>query len=419
MEKRELKAWMLNEIDKRMPEFKKLLCDVVRIPTDSPPGNTTKCILFLTEQLKSKGLSVDIYEPKRRNPNIVSILKGKEEGLNLVLNGHIDQFPAGNLEDWSYDPYIGICQDGKILGRGVADMKAGSVISLICFQLIHELSIPIKGQLTLTIVSDEENGGKWGSQWLLENVSLTRGNSVLNGEPSGSDQIIIGHKGTHWLKVTVIDSASHGSLPAEENTITKALRIVKALEKLQGWKKETPKDLDDIIKVAKEYLEKKPYGKGKSWALDSTTVNFSLIKGGTRVNVTPRECEVTIDIRAPIGITTADLHFKVDEILQKSGLKSNEISYKWIFDGAASYSSPMADIVQLVKVNAEQIVGTEPLISTWYANSDCRLWAYRNIPYTVYGPTPYNMASPDEYILEKEFEQILKVHATTVIDYLC
>ena len=80
----------------------------------------------------------------------------------------------------------------------------------------------------------------------------------------------------------------------------------------------------------KKYLEKKPYGKGKSWALDSTTVNISLIKGGTRVNVTPRQCEVTIDIRVPIGVSTGDLHLKVDETLKQTGLKLDEISYKWI-----------------------------------------------------------------------------------------
>ena len=419
MKKNELKAKVLAEIEQRLPEFKKLLGDVIRIPTDNPPGDTTQCTNFIANYLKAKGLSVEIYEPKAGNPNVVSYLKGKRPGPNLILNGHIDQFPAGNASDWSFNPYSGECRDGKILGRGSADMKGGSVISLICFQLVHELDIPITGQLTLTLVSDEETGGAWGAKWLVENVPPVRGDSVLNGEPTGLDSIWVAHKGIFWLKVKTTDPGGHGALPGEENAITKAMKVAQAVQELQRWKLETPRELVDIIEIAKEKLENKADGKGRSWVLDSTSVNIGVIQGGDKVNVVPRHCEVTIDIRVPNGITQKDLQARVDQAIKKTGLNPAEISTEWVEASEPSHSSGRSEIVELLKANAKTITGQEPAPTICFGGTDGRFWLYRGIPQAVYGPASYNMAAPGEYILEKEFEQVLKAHATTIIDYLC
>jgi succinyl-diaminopimelate desuccinylase len=419
MSKAELKAKALAEIEKRLPEFKQLLGDVIRIPTDNPPGDTTECTKFIVKHLKSKGLSVEIYEPKIGNPNVVSYIKGKSPGPNLILNGHIDQFPVGSTSDWSFNPYSGECKDGKILGRGACDMKGGSVISLICFQLVHELGIPIKGQLTLTLVSDEETGGTWGAKWLVENVPSVRGDSFLNGEPTGLDSIWVAHKGIFWLKVKTVDPGGHGALPGEENAITKAMKVALAIREIQGWKLETPGELAELVKTSKQKLEQKAEGRGRGWVLDSTSVNVGVIQGGDKVNVIPRHCEVIIDIRVPNGITLKDLQAKVDEAIRKTGLNQAEISTEWIETSEPSYSSGKSDLVNLLRANAKTIIGEEPTPIVVFCGSDGRFWLYRGIPQAVYGPTAYSMGGANEYILEKEFEQALKVHAATIIDYLC
>ena len=138
----ELKTRVLREIDRRLPEFKDLLRDVARIPTDNPPGDTTQCVAFLAEYLKARGLPADVYEPRPTFQSLVSHKKGRRDGRNLVLNGHLDQFPAGDPKEWSFDPYSGECRDGKILGRGVGDMKAGTVASLLCLVLIQSWIFP-------------------------------------------------------------------------------------------------------------------------------------------------------------------------------------------------------------------------------------------------------------------------------------
>lgn len=121
MANEELKARVLEEIDARLPEFKELLGDVIRIPTDNPSGDTTECVAMLANYLEGKGLPANVYEPQPTLQSLVSYARGSDDVRNLVLNGHLDQSSAGDPDAWSFDPYSGECRDGRILGRGVGN----------------------------------------------------------------------------------------------------------------------------------------------------------------------------------------------------------------------------------------------------------------------------------------------------------
>ena len=418
MPQNESKEKILREIDRRMPEFKRLLGDVVRIPTDNPPGNTTECVAFLTQYLKTKGLPVDIYEPKPGCPNLVSYLRGPNPGPNLVLNGHLDQFPAGDPNEWSFDPYSGECREGKILGRGIGDMKAGSVASLLCLQLVHELALPIHGQLTLTLVSDEETGGLWGAEWLLQNVPATRGDCCLNSEPTTFDQVLIGHKGKYSLRVETTHPGGQGALPAEADAITQAMQVGQAFLKLKGWKLPPPPEVADAVARAKARVEQHPETQGEGWVVDSTTVNIGVIQGGVQSNTIPTHCCMEVDIRPPIGVSTAQIQAQVEEALRGTGLNRDGISVDWEVCLEATYCSPEEEIVRLVEANARALTHQEIEVNTSYGSTDTRFWWKRGIPAAIYGTNVFNIAVPDEYVLEKEFEDVLKVHAATAVDYL-
>ena len=86
-------------------------------------------------------------------------LRLRHPGRHLVLNGHIDVFPVADAtaRDWSRDPWGGQIVDGKIYGRGVADMKAGTTASIFTYAYLHSVKAGLKGRLTLTAVSDEGN----------------------------------------------------------------------------------------------------------------------------------------------------------------------------------------------------------------------------------------------------------------------
>ena len=419
MSSADLKAKAFAEIDRRMPEFKELLGDVIRIPTDNPPGDTTACVAFLADYLRSKGLPADVYEPKATFQSLVSYVTGKEAGPNLVLNGHLDQFPVGDRDAWSFDPYSGECRDGKILGRGVGDMKAGSVVSLICLLLAHELAFPIRGQLTLALVADEEVSGHWGTKWLLDNVPCTRGDRCLNSEPTTYDQVLIGHKGKYSLIVETRHAGGQGAMPVEDDAIATAMRIADAVRKLQGWKLPPPPEIAGAVERAKAKVENNPDTRGRGWVVDSTTVNIGVIQGGVQSNTIPVHCRMEIDIRPPIGVTTKDMHAKVEGALAEAAVNRDAFSVEWDVCLEAACSSPDDAIVRLAEANAREITGADIEVNTSPGSTDTRFWWDLGIPAAIYGTNVFNIAVPDEYVLESEFEGVLKVHAGTVIDYLC
>ena len=177
------KAWSIIE-DKR--EVVSLCSEMIKRPSDNPPGDTTELAQYLKEYIEKKaGVEVMVYEPREGNPNLVATIEGSSPGSHLVLNGHMDQFPAEVGEPWTVDPYLGEVIDGKLYGRGAADMKGGLAGLVYSFCLIGEMGLDLPGKLTLMVVSDEETGGKWGTKWLLDNMPELLGDACLNAEPSG------------------------------------------------------------------------------------------------------------------------------------------------------------------------------------------------------------------------------------------
>jgi len=414
----EYKASLAEQIDRRLPEFLELLGDVVRIPTDNPPGDTTACVRFLAEYLAARGLPADVYEPQPGMQSLVSYKRGPHPGRNLVLNGHLDQFPSGDRHSWSFDPYSGECRDGKILGRGVGDMKAGTVASLLCLVLIHELGIPIAGQLTVSLVADEESGGLWGAQWLLDNVPMAVGDACLNSEPTGMTQVLIGHKGKYTLDIHTHHPGGPATNPVTDDAISTAMEVAVALKTVTGWKRETPPELTAAVARAQRALADGPGSPAPS-VVDTTTVNVGTIRGGVQSNTIPTDCDMEVDFRTPWGVTTSDLQAKVERTLLHCNVVRDNLRLSWPVCLEAAHSSPESDIVKSVVANAHAVTGQEIEVNVSIGSTDARFWWLRGIPAAIYGTGMANIAAPDEYILAPQFAQVLKVHAMTCVDYLC
>ena len=123
---------LLNRIDGRQDEWLRLLGDLVRRPSENPPGDTRAAAECVVEYLAGKGHPHEVIEPK---PGMVNVVAATDRGpgRSVILNGHLDTFPVGDRSGWERDPFSGEVIDGKVFGRGVADMKAGTAASLIAF----------------------------------------------------------------------------------------------------------------------------------------------------------------------------------------------------------------------------------------------------------------------------------------------
>ena len=252
--------------------------------------------------LDQQELPYRIISPHPEMPNIVGSFDCATAGRHLVLNGHIDVFPvADDGAGWSKDPWGGEIVDGKIYGRGVADMKAGTTASIFTYAYLHRLKDQLKGKLTLTAVSDEETFGPYGARYLMEHHPEVHGDALLNGEPSSPFSVRFGEKGPLWLEITVNTPGAHGAYTHASKSATKtAMAIAAELEKLVEIKPQLSDNVRTAIDAGRATMDR-AMGTGAGDIVDKVTLNIGTIKGGVKVNMVPSSATFEPDIRLPLG----------------------------------------------------------------------------------------------------------------------
>lgn len=413
-------------IEREVQEHVSLLQSLIRTPSSNPPGDTKQAIELVRQHLDSQAISSDLIAPNAESPNLLSTLYGEKEARvaspsrSIVLNGHIDQFPVGDADQWQRDPYSGDVEDGYVHGRSGVDMKAGTAASIIAFGYLHRLRSHFAGRCTLEVVSDEETGGRWGTRYLLEDDGSEqwRGECVLIGEPSSLNSIRFGEKGTLRLDFEVTAPAAHGAYThRSEGAIRIASRLIErlvALEKLDlGMDEEIRKHMQqpDVRKIADDIM-----WKGAADAMLFPTVNIGTIQGGTKINMIPSECTFAADIRIPIGVETKAVLEQIDTILRD--FSSASYSKRKDHSHSPTHSDPKHELVGLLQENATALRHETPLAICSLGATDCKHFRAHGIPAFAYGPHPRGMAERDEKVSIDEFLDTVKVHTLTAWDYL-
>jgi succinyl-diaminopimelate desuccinylase len=405
---------LVEHLQQEREEILSLVQGMVRIPSENPPGDTTDLFHFVTDYLDQRRLDYDVVDPEPTMPNLVASFEGGEPGEHLVLNGHLDIFPAGDPSLWSDDPYAGIIRDGKLFGRGVSDMKAGTAASILTYVYLAEIREHLKGKLTLTAVSDEETAGPWGARYLMEHRPDVLGDCVLNGEPSTPGTVRFGEKGPVWLELRVDTEGGHGGYTyASPNAIKVAAAIIRDLEAVTEIEVPTPPEVVEKIEGARDALNAQ-LGEQATDTLLQVTLNIGMIDGGIKMNMIAADCRVEVDIRCPVGVPNAVVLERFEDIISHYP----GTSYTLINSSEPNYCDPNHPMMDIIQQNAEQARGIRPVPAIGLGGTDCRLWRQRGIPAFVYGPTPYNMGAPDEYVTIEDLMATVEVHVLSAYDYL-
>ncbi len=254
----------------------------------------------------------------------------------LLVHGHLDVVPADPTE-WSVHPFSGAIQDGYVWGRGAVDMKDMVAMTLAVARRLKRDGVVPPRDIVFAFLADEEAGGHYGSQWLVENrPELFDGITEAVGEVGGfsislSDSlraytIEIGEKGIAWMRLRVRGRAGHGSMLHDDNAVTKLAEAVARL-----GRHEFPLVLTDSVRAFLASITELtgvefdlenlagavdkfgPFGRVVGATLRDTA-NPTMLNAGYKANVIPSVAEAVVDCRILPGREEAFLR-ELDEIL--------------------------------------------------------------------------------------------------------
>lgn len=391
------------------------LCqDLVRIPSEDPPGDTRDIACFIFDCFRNENVECEIVDPHPEKPNVVARVKGEKPGRKVVFNGHMDTFPVGDKKRWSYDPFGGNLVDGRIYGRGSSDMKGGLAASILSLILLNRLRDELPGTVSITCVSDEEVFGPWGSQYLLKEHEDLRGDALINGEPSSLENIRIGEKGQYWFRFSSQAEGGHGAYAGLRSSAVRD--IMKLLGELERFPEDLSRVPDSIVEIMREGQEcyDRLLCPGATKAALEASMNIGTIRGGLSVNMIAEECTAEVDFRLPPGVKGSLLRDWVREVV-----KDNPSCTAEEFNSYDAFlTEPSHELVRIARSTAEEILGRTIYTSFSLGGTEARLWREWGVPAVTYGPNHHNMGSADEYVVAEELLSVVKVQAMTALRFL-
>jgi acetylornithine deacetylase/succinyl-diaminopimelate desuccinylase family protein len=401
----QLDAWVDSHFDEQVAFLQQL----VRVPTDTPPGNNAPHAERTVELLKAFGMAAERYpvpadEVQAAGLQSITNLVVRRHyapGRTIALNAHGDVVPPG--EGWSHDPYGGEIADGKIYGRATAVSKGDFSTFTFAVRALESLKAPLKGNVELHFTYDEEFGGELGPGWLLKK-KLTKPDLMIAA--GFSYEVVTAHNGCLQMEVTVHGKMAHAAIPdTGVDALQGAVRILNVLYGQNAIYQQVTSRVPGI---------KHPY------------LNVGRIEGGTNTNVVPGKVVFKLDRRM---------------IPEENPVEVEATIRKVIADAAASQPGIRVEIKRILLANAlKPLPGNAPLVSAIQKHgrevfgqdipamgtplyTDVRLYGEAGVPGVIYGAGPRtvlesNAKRADEHLDLEDLRRATKVVARTLFDLL-
>jgi len=316
----------------------------------------------------------------------------------LQFNGHYDVVPPG--EGWSRDPFTPVIESGRLYGRGSTDMKGGIaavLASLVYLAQTREPGIVVEAVL----VPDEEIGGLTGTGYVVNELG-SRPDWVVIAEPSGVDNVYVGHRGLVWFIVKIYGKQAHGSAPwLGDNAFEKMLKFAsRFIEEYRG--------------VLNARISKYTYE-------DPNAAKPTISPGGVviapgAVNVIPGVSGFSVDRRLIVEERVEDV---VEEVKELVGRISSDLGVQaeveFIEMSNPAYTPEDSLIVRALRDSVRSVLGVEPRTTVCVGGLDLRYYTAVGIHAVAYGPGVVGMAhKPDEYIELRDLERSVDVYIDLV-----
>ena len=400
-------------IDAHHAEQIDFLRQIVRVPSDTPPGDNAPAAEKAVALLTKLGFDVERHPVPaqflqaygmKSVTNLIVRHRFGSGGPTIALNAHGDVVPPG--EGWTRPPYEGVVDNGRMYARGVAVSKsdiATYAYALCALRGLAKGGAPLNGTVELHFTYDEEFGGLAGPGFLLDN-KLTRPDYAIAA--SFSYAVVTAHNGCLQLEVTVHGKSGHGAMP---ETGRDAFRAGAAI-------------LNAIYAEADALKTKKSRVAG----IDHPTMIVGMLNGGINTNVVPDRLTLKMDRRMIPEEDPADVEAGVRALIERAvdGHDGIRVEIRRLLLARALTPLPGQEkLVAAIQQHGKRVFGVDiPAVGVpLYA--DARLYAEHGVPIVMYGAGPKTIAEsnakrPDENLLLDDLRRATQVVASTVHDLL-
>jgi len=403
-----LDAW----IDAHFDEEVNFLQQLVRVPTDTPPGNNAPHAERTAELLQGFGFEAEKHPVPAQEvhdygmESITNLIVRRQygaagSGRTVALNAHGDVVPPG--EGWTQEPYGAQIVEGNLFGRAAAVSKSDFATFTFALRALEAAAKPSQGSVELHFTYDEEFGGILGPGWLLKN-KLTKPDLMVAA--GFSYEVVTAHNGCLQMEVTVHGKMAHAAVP--DTGIDALQGAVHILNALYAQNAEYKKVTSKVAGINHPYL------------------NVGRIEGGTNTNVIPGKVVFKLDRRMipeenPVEVEATIRKIITEAAAQKSGIT---VDIKRLL--LANSMQPLAGnqpLVDAIQKHGEQVFG-EPIPAMGTPlYTDVRLYVEQGIPGVIYGAGPRTVLEShakraDERVALEDLRRATKVIARTLADLL-
>jgi len=351
------------------------------------------CQTLLGERLARLGFKV---EPVRRG-DVANLWARRGSSAPLIcFVGHTDVVPTGPLDQWHSDPFVPTERDGKLFGRGAADMKTSIAAFVVAVEDFLAKHASHKGSIALLVTSDEEGPAVDGTVKVVE-LLKNRGERIdycLVGEPTCvaklGDTIKNGRRGSLSGALRVKGVQAHIAYPhLGKNPVHK---VAPAIAELAATEWDTGNE-----------------------SFPPTTWQISNIHAGTGAdNVTPNDVDIKFNFRFGTASTADSLKQRVQAVLDRHKL---EYKLDWTL-GAAPYLTPRGKLVDALSAAIREVTGAAPEVSTTGGTSDGRFIAEICREVVEFGPVNASIHKLNEHIDLAAIEQLREIYQRVLVRLL-
>jgi succinyl-diaminopimelate desuccinylase len=383
------------------------LREMVRVPTDTPPGDNATHAERAAQLLEAMGFPVErlvvpsaqVHDYGLRSLTNLVVRHRFGAGPTIALNAHGDVVPPG--AGWTHPPYAAEVVDGRMYGRGVAVSKSDFATYTFALKALRDLGLSLAGAVELHFTYDEEYGGELGPGWLLAEGHTKPDLAIGAGFSYG---IVTAHNGCLQLEVTVHGVAAHAAMPETGvDALAGAIAIIQALYAQRA-----------------EYATRHSQVEG----IGSPTINVGRIEGGINTNVVPDQVAFRLDRRMIPEEDPTQVEAALRAAIQAAAPAGVRVEVRRLLLARALKPLPGHErLVEAIQRNAERVLG-EPVVATGTPlYTDARLYCEAGVPIVLYGAGPRtilesNAKRADENLVLEDLRKATHVMACALYDLL-